>query len=568
MPTLFARGVVRASVVALAAVASFAQTPSIHSITPSATRSGFILVGGANFGTSGELLVDGLSAPVASWTATEIAAYVPELARLGTVSAVVNTAAGASNAATIAVTDRQPSGRLRWRFRMDAPYSMVRPVRAADGTVYAIDVYHRLYALSPTGALKWLVRNAGNKGLALAPDGTVYTGSENDVKAFTPEGVLKWTFVQNPRAFILLGLTADTSGHVYGVASSGMGAFSLNLAGQERWRTPEAYNRPNVTYSELAIGPAGSSDHLYWYGNAHTRAVRTHDGSSVATFGGGQPVVSPFDGTVHIGSSAYTPNGQLLWSHTTGYGASIPDVARDGTHYYVSGSTNLFALNTSGSPKWNLQLPKYVGSPDVDPTHSVVVLTGSGTLNIPGFAQGVSTAARKVNWELPFPVEEPTVYNPATGQYGFNQFADTRARFTADGTTAYLGTAIAPGGVPIRNRCFLNAIDTSLEATPVEYKMRVDSIKLTATTTGYVLVTAAIKVVDAAGVPVPYATVSGTWRAPSGVLKPSATTDGNGMVYFTYGYTRGTYTFTVNSVTKAGYTFDAAGSVLKQSITV
>lgn len=50
--------------------------------------------------------------------------------------------------------------------------------------------------------------------------------------------------------------------------------------------------------------------------------------------------------------------------------------------------------------------------------------------------------------------------------------------------------------------------------TPVEFKSRVESIRLTATTNGYVLVTAAIRVVDAPGMPVSGATVSGIWSMP------------------------------------------------------
>ena len=73
---------------------------------------------------------------------------------------------------------------------MDGPYSEVRPVIAADGTVYAIDAFFHLYALAPDGALKWLVRNAGDKGVAVGADGTVYVASETFINAYNPNGTM------------------------------------------------------------------------------------------------------------------------------------------------------------------------------------------------------------------------------------------------------------------------------------------------------------------------------------------------------------------------------------------
>lgn len=535
----------------------------------SATRSGMVIVNGANLGSSGQLLIDGLAAPYASWTPTEIVAYVPEAARLGSMPVQAVTAGGASNTVFLTVTGRAAAGRLLWQLRMDAAYSKVRPVRAADGSVYAIDVAGRLYALAADGALRWIARGAGNKGLALAPDGTIYTGSENDVRAFAPDGALKWTFVQNPRAFILLGLTADRLGNVYGVASSGMGVFSLTPAGQERWRTPEPYNRPIVSYGALAIGMNGGVEQLYFYANARMRAVRTQDGGSVFTGGAArQPVVSPVDGTVHAGASAYSPAGQFLWSDAAGWSPSDPDVGSNGIHYYVNVGTDLAALSTGGSRLWSLTLPKSVFAPDVDPANSVVLVAGAGTTS--GFAQGVSTASRTVSWEQTLPSQETSVFNPATGQFGFLQIPDTRAVFSGDGKAAYLVTAMGTGS-GVRARSFFTAIDTTAgTAPPPAYTMRVASINLVASmTTPYVLVDATVRIVDQAGQPVIGATVNGRWRLPNGsTFNTTATTPASGVVVFSQGYSKGTYTFTVTGVSKPGSTFDSRNSVLSGTLRV
>src|SRR5262249_19455882 len=154
---------------------------------------------------------------------------------LGTVPVQVINDSGPSNVVNLAVIARQPSGRANWRFRMDGPYASARPVIAADGTVYAIDVFSHVYALAPDGGLKWLVSGAGDKGVAVGGDGTVYVASEDFIKAFNPDGTAKWTFVQNPRAFICLGVSVGPDGNVYSVGTQGMGVFSLTPQGALRW---------------------------------------------------------------------------------------------------------------------------------------------------------------------------------------------------------------------------------------------------------------------------------------------------------------------------------------------
>ena len=98
-------------------------------------RSGFLEIFGSNFGGSGEVLIGGLTAPVSYWSGTHIIAYVPEAAPLTTVGVQVVNAVGASNTVGLNVTARPPaSGRVNWRFRMDGPYSMVRPMCSSIST--------------------------------------------------------------------------------------------------------------------------------------------------------------------------------------------------------------------------------------------------------------------------------------------------------------------------------------------------------------------------------------------------------------------------------------------------
>ena len=187
-------------------------------------RSGFLEIFGSNFGGEGTVLIGGISAPVANWSTTRIIAYVPESAPLAMLLVQVVNAAGSSNTTPLTVTTRPVAAdHVNWRFRMDGPYSFVRPAIGPDGTVYSIDVFDHLYALAPDGGLKWLVRGAGDKGVAVGPDGTIYVASEDFINAFNPDGSAKWTFVQNPRAFICLGVSVGPDGNIYSVGTQGMG---------------------------------------------------------------------------------------------------------------------------------------------------------------------------------------------------------------------------------------------------------------------------------------------------------------------------------------------------------
>lgn len=538
-------------------------------------RSGYLEILGGNFGGSGSALVDGIAAPIAAWTDSKIVAYVPEAARTGTVPVQVVTAGGAGNSVNLDVTARQPSGRLNWRFRMNGPYSIVRPAIAPDGTVYSIDVFSHLYSLSPDGGLKWLVRGAGNKGVAVGQDGTVYVGSEATIKAFYPNGTLKWNFVQNPRAFILLGLSMGPDGNIYAVGTQGMGVFSLTPSGQLRWATPEPYSRPIVDYGEIVFGANGSRQQLYFYANNHVRALRIEDGASVfSLYGGTQPAIGP-DGSVHTAGAAYTPNGTLIWSFP--FPAPIntlspADVGSDGNHYVVQNLIEVWGLNSGGGQRFHVTLPSSVQGPIMDPTNTQLLLGSMNTLDHAAFVQSVGAANGKINWTHTFPAEPG--YNASLGMEGFNQWVATRARFTADGQTAFVVTATASGD-NYTSRSFVNSINTGSASPPpppppTAVKLRSTDISLSAKEQrrGTVTVSGLVTVRDELGAAVSGVTASVTWTLPGGATQAQvATTDTSGVARFGVKSGRGTYTLTLTNLAKVGYTFDAANSVLSKSIT-
>lgn len=539
-------------------------------------RSGFLEIFGSNFGGDGTVLIGGIPAPVADWSSTRIIAYVPESAPLATLAVQVVNGAGGSNSKWLSVTPRPAAvGRVNWRFRMNGPYSLVRPEIGSDQTIYAIDVFQHLYALAPDGGLKWLVRGAGDKGVAVGPDGTIYVASEDFINAFNPDGSAKWRFVQNPRSMICLGVSVGPDGNIYSVGTEGPGVFSLSPEGTLRWQQPEGYDRRIVDYGEIVFGPNGGNQQLYFYANNHLRALRL-DGTPVFTLLGtlGQPAIAP-DGSVHLAIGAYSPSGSLLWLFQTPYPYNVftpPDIGSDGIHYFVQNMVQLFALNPNGSQRWHTALSSYVDGPIVDPLNTQLVMGSANTLNYAGFILSASAKDGHELWRVTLPPEDSTVFNAALGMFGFNQFVSTRARFTADGKTVYVMTGTATGDNDT-SRSFvysLNASSTTPPPPSTATSLRSTSITLsggllrkrTASVTGTVVVK------DQNGAAVSGATVVTIWKLPNGTTQnQSANTGTQGNASFNIKGGTGTYTVTVTNIIKAGYTFDAANSVLSKSIT-
>ena len=539
-------------------------------------RSGFLEIFGTNFGGSGEVLIGGLKAPVSYWSGTHIIAYVPEAAPLTTVGVQVVNAVGASNTVDLNVTARPvASGRVNWRFRMDAPYSMVRPAIGPDGTIYAVDVFQHLYALAPDGGLKWVANDAGNKGVAVGADGSIYVASESHIKAFNPDGSLKWTFVQNPRAFICLGVAVGPDGNIYSVGVQGLGVFSLTPAGQLRWAVPEPYDRRIVDYAEIVFGFNGSNLQLYFGANAHTRALRL-DGTPVFTLSGSfQPAVGP-DGSVHSALAAYSPNGTRLWNFISPFpynDFSPGDVGWNGVHYFTQNFIRLFALNTDGSVCWQVTFNNYIGGPIVDPSGSILALGGANTLNYPGTIQAVNASNGKALWLVTLPAEDPTTFNASLGTFGFNQGVSTRGRFSPDGQTVYFMTFTATGNNNT-SRSFVYSLNagggTSVPPPPVPAQfLRSTDILLSAKLMKNALsVSGSVVVKNVNGASVSNATVAVSWGLPDGtMLHQTANTSSTGVAKFSTRGGRGTYTLRVNNITKSGYTFDEINSVLSKTLT-
>ena len=451
-----------------------------------------------------------------------------------------------------------PEQHFLWRVPLAGPYSGVRPVVGPDGTIYAVDVFDNLFAVAPDGTVKWSQGQAGSKGVDVGADGTVYTGNESWVKAFTPDGQLKWTYTQSPRAFVAQDIAVGPDGNVYAIASSGMGVFSLTPGGELRWTNTEVYGRPFIGYAELAFGPTvdGSDYQLYFYANGHTRAIRLSDGASIFLTGGNQdPQVSPLDGTWHTGDSAYSPDGSLVWmfQYSPFTGAREPSMGRSGTHYAVNQSRTVYAIDPIGVEYWSRAMNEYVGFPDVDPMESQILLSAGGSL-LPVAVKSVSAENGSELWRMEFPAN-PDGLNPEE----LEQYIDTQFAYSADGSTAYVVTALAGANVS-----YLNAINTDPSIPSASTRLRVADITLDARSKRRsVSMNGIVTVLDENLVPISGATVEAAWTLPDGsIVQMSTSTNGSGEAKFSESGDGGLYWLEVKDIVMAGYTFDSLHSIL------
>jgi outer membrane protein assembly factor BamB len=204
-------------------------------------QAGRLVIRGSGFGAQqgvGTVTIGGFLAPVAQWSGSKITAYVPDTAPFGSDEVAVDANGGSSNTLPLTVTARQSSGRVLWRFQADGLYIQGRPAVGPDGTVYALDVAGHLYALTPSGGLKWIYNGADEafESVAVGADGTVYFAAGSSLYAITSEGQQKWNITDPSGGNVAAGANVGHDGNIcavfsLGASSSAMGALTISPSG-------------------------------------------------------------------------------------------------------------------------------------------------------------------------------------------------------------------------------------------------------------------------------------------------------------------------------------------------
>lgn len=484
----------------LGASVAQSQVPQITSLSAQTlARSGRLRIFGTNFGSGdsgSQVLIGGHSAIVTRWSASQINAYIPELAGPGSVGVQVVTPGGSSNTVSLDVTLRQRQGRVKWVFEADCDNLWFRPALAPDGTVYVHGSEGFVFALTPDGGLKWIhkVNSYPYVPLATGPQGEVYVGSVQRLTAIHPDGTERWRFTDAGAQGIECGPAVGPDSNIYLANDLGLGAYSLSPNGQLRWNNPGS---PQITWYggtgvETVLGPrmhGGPVEQMYVVAEPQLstwtlQAFSLADGSqrfSVPIGGQNdplgqqqtQPAVGP-NGVVYITHfrpaggvgwvlEAFNPlNGSTLWYYQdplTRGTMTAPDIGPDGIVYYCESISRLVAFNPSTMTRnWTYSDGTLLYYPTVSPRNDIVVTGGVLAFGEVGFVKAISTSSGQLVWSVPLPgapYPQPRV------------FPVHHPRFTPDGSTAYVSTTIL-GGSPSDPHSYLYAVAT--DDTPTNVK--------------------------------------------------------------------------------------------------
>ena len=388
---------------------------------------------------------------------------------------VAGTSAVSVRAATLA-----PPGVLKWRFQVSGQYVLHPPVVGPDGGVVVASSSGDVYSLTADGVLRWVVRSVGAAGgPTIGANGTVYVASMSTITAIAPNGSIQWTFTEpSSGQGVIAGPTVGPDGNVYVISDfGGLGAFALSPAGKLLWSNPGipafsergqlgakivfSSGRMFAAFDEVSIAastmfglslqgaqqwarPLGGSDDPFM--QQQRQPATGANGSLFLTAMGGANGWSLF--------RVDPANGNILWQRSPAQsnGMSPPSVGPDGSVYFSRSLSYLDSVTAAGQPRWTFFDGSIIDQPAVGPDGSVVVAGSRPNFGEPGSVRGWNAATGALAWQIALPNED-----------GGYQILYTQPSFSADGRTAYFGTAVLGGTGQLS---FLYAVGTGAGSPP------------------------------------------------------------------------------------------------------
>jgi outer membrane protein assembly factor BamB len=265
-----------------------------------------------------------------------------------------------------------PEGEVRWAVRSDCCVRGI-PAIAGDGTLY-LPSDRGLTAIDPSGSVRWASPLEDARGApAIGPDGTIYQVTYHGMLyAVDPSGRIKWRFEVDRGDRFQRGSPAIAEDGTIYFASEDHNLYAIDPSGRELWRFPTAGPvRP------ASIGADGT---IYF---ANDRAMVGGGRDWVVVSDSRMYAVNPdgterwsmeldddvwaapaigFDGTLYMGTEHWiyeiTPDGSVLSKR---YGGSIhtPIVAGDGSIYTTGGP--ITAVDARGTLKWQFRPGNFAG---------------------------------------------------------------------------------------------------------------------------------------------------------------------------------------------------------------
>jgi hypothetical protein len=301
----------------------------------------------------------------------------------------------------------------------------------------------------------------------------------NTITAIAPNGSIRWTFTEpSSGQGVIAGPTVGPDGNVYVISDlGGLGAFALSPSGQLLWSNPGnptfaergqlgaeivfGGGRLYAAFDEYAVGP--STMFALTQGGSQQWATALGGSDDMFMQQQRQPATGS-DGSLYLtamgGESGWSlrridpSTGNVLWQRSPwpANGMSPPSVGPDGSVYYARSLGHLDSVTSAGQPRWTFFDGSIVDHPAVSPDGSTVVAGSRPNFGEPGTVRGWSAATGQLAWQITLPNED-----------GGYQIAYTQPRFSADGRTAYVGTAVLAGAGQFS---FLYAVETRPGTTP------------------------------------------------------------------------------------------------------
>lgn len=236
---------------------------------------------------------------------------------------------------------------LKWKFVTESGSSISpsAPAVADDGTIYLGSQDSKLYALTPTGTLKWAFTTGKTirSTPAVATDGTIYIPSQDGkLYAVNPDGTNKWDITIGV-SFLDASPSIATDGTIY-LGGDDTKVYAVNADGTKKW--------DYTTGGKIRCSIAIASDNTL--------------------------IVSSGDKKVY----ALNPDGSFKWAFTTTATVnSSPAIGADGTIYVGDDAGKFFAINPDGTQKWMLTAADnnpFLGSPSIGKDNVIYVGTKRG----------------------------------------------------------------------------------------------------------------------------------------------------------------------------------------------
>ena len=334
----------------------------------------------------------------------------------------------------------QTGGQTLWSVNLTYTPVTAAPKVGPDGTVYIHS--DDLYAITSNGHILWTKNSSDPKAVDVGSDGTVYSGSGSTVFAYSPTGVLLWSFTEPPGGQgIMAGPTVGSDGNIYVITDGGgLGAFSLTPTGSLRWNVPGYVNFQGTGNTPVPL----AGDRLYFAEDVSPGCTSFSEGINSITFSGqlawcvshsgiSRPAASP-NSNAHVHDFGvlytYTPAGDLAWSFSFPFPSGTligPSVGPEGNVYIFHNYQDLWSFTSAGVVRWTAKGVAGVNfpvDPAISPDGKTVVYATVFSFGVNGSIFAVNAENGSVLWSKP-------ITGPSAGAAG-------PAAFSADGQVVYV----------------------------------------------------------------------------------------------------------------------------------